>query len=182
MSLGGSSPPQDNTAQLKYAEISKQMYNDFKARYQPIVNNLISTVSDPNTIRNEAQQAGNLSGAGFDASMRATRMKLGDYGPVTADQNTYLTRIASLGHARAVASSENRARITGRDRQVQMLGSLAALGRGVQNNAVAGFSKGAGMENQRNQINQNLHTQAEQSDMQFVGQMAGLAVMGAIAA
>jgi len=49
-SFGGDAPQQDQYAAKKYAKINRQLWNDYKKRYQPIETKLMSD------IQNEGQQ------------------------------------------------------------------------------------------------------------------------------
>lgn len=163
------------------ADISLEQYNDWKARFRPLEQRVISEVeglNDPGRIEQRVQTAQQDVSSQFTAARRADERRMASYGVNPSDGMFGSTeRAYSLAEAGARAGAANRARDLSRTESLNAKMGLVQTGRGIANSAQAGLSTAAsGLQSIGNQQSQQAN-----ANNQATGQAVGTAVAMAAA-
>lgn len=164
MSGGDTSANLDYTAQNAYGTMSREIYDDYRARYAPIEADIISGITD-STVRdtnlNKAVvRAGSIADDRAGVSAGETARDLGRYGvTMTPEQQAVMDRRNALTKTASVAGNENRARINYADTEEAVMRGMVGQGRTSLGIATETAGAAAGLEANRNQTNTQIATQ-----------------------
>ena len=163
--------PED--AQAKLIEIQRE---DFNARYRPLEEAAIAEyMKSP---EQAAQRAGGIAGQGFANAQGMSQRALGRQGAsMTSDQLRASGASTGLAQARAVGTAENTTRRAITDRNIEGIGTMIGIGRGIQGSVNSGMDGAAGMQTARNQAHAGAKAAHKQN---MIG--TGVAVAGLAAA
>ena len=158
------------------AAVSDAQWADFEARYRPIEEAAIAEfLKSPD----EAAGRAGLAAAGArknDAT--ATARQLSRYGAnMTADQQKVAARQQGLSAARGVAGAENITRRNIRDRNIDGMGTMIGIGKGVAGGAQRDLSSAAGMQQDRINAGKAAKAAHRQSTISTATSALGMAAM-----
>lgn len=111
-------------------QLSRAQWEDWKARFAPVIQELADEATDPNAAQDAAIQAKNAMGTAFDSAETINTQNRQKYGiSLTPEQQAAQERISNVSRTAAMASAGNEARISALDRQQ----SILAGGMGLSN-------------------------------------------------
>lgn len=177
MSLTGDAPQKDDYAQKKYAQISREQWEDYKTRFRPYEDKLIDSINNPVLRDEEIGRAKKDTRMAYDTAERDALMRSGRYGGMSADERKVLDRKMGLAEATSVTAATNNTRQDIIDRDTQVQSGMVNVGRGVKGEATGGLATVAQMENERNNINQQIYAQNQANSIGTLGAVTGAAVM-----
>lgn len=175
--LGGDAPQKDEYAQKKYAQISREQWQDYQTRFVPKENRLIESINNPTLKTEEIGRARTGVDEAFDAVGSSALMRAGRYGGMGADERKVLDRKMGLERATSRVAAVNNTRQDIKDRDAQIESGMVNVGRGVKGEATGGLATVAQMENQRNNTNAMIAAQNKAGMIGTLGAVAGAATM-----
>ncbi len=167
----------DQVVNNEYAEITREMYDDYVSRYRPIEEQAVAENLDGSLIDDRLDEVRSNSNAAWAASRGATSRRLSDYGvTLDADQAATRERLGRQDQSASRSSALNEARRREEDRQIQVGNSLMQHGRGVQQVATGAYGQAANLEQNRAAANVQAQNAYRQQKAGFFDQMLGTAV------
>lgn len=168
----------DTAAQMRYAQITQEMYDDYKQRYEPLEGELIDEVTDPVKYQDYVTDAGNTAERSLDQSQgifyrTAQRNGLTLSNDMIGDYEDRFQRDKTA----QIIDARNRTRTAVNDRNIGIKQGLTASGRGLASTAAGTAGSVASMETSRNQSNRARAAQDDASAMQGLGTMASIGLM-----
>jgi hypothetical protein len=159
-------------AQAKLIDIQR---DDFNARYRPLEEAAIAEyMKSP---EQAAQRAGGIAAQGFHGGTGAADRSMGRMGAaMTGDQRRASGEATGLAQARAVGTAENTTRRAIQDRNIEGMGTMIGIGKGIQGSVNSGMDGAAGMQGARNQAHSAAKAGHKQNMMSTGVAVAGLAV------
>lgn len=154
--------------------------DDFESRYRPLEEAAIAEfMKSPEEAASRAQ---GISTSAFGRVSAMTDRSLGRRGVfMTADQAAAAQAATDLDRVRAGATGANLTRRHVTDRNIEGLGTMAGIGRGVQGAGLSGMGDASGMANARNEAGRAARQQHRAGQLQTVSSMAGLGMMAGTA-
>lgn len=161
------------------AKLIDLQWEDFTKRFRPLEDEMLQTYfgnGEP-----EAQRAGLHMAQTFgpaEGAVTDTQRELGRYGAgVTQRQAQALTQQRGLDAARGIATAENTTRRQAKDRNIEGLGTMMGIGRGIQGSAQQNMGQAASMAAQREQAGKAAAHSQRQNTMGNVVSGAGMGYM-----
>ena len=130
-----------------------------------------------NTLGAQLSKADDIVSSQFEAGMGNTLRSAARYGGLTPAQKAEAERLNKLDASKTRITARNSLRDAARDSDLNISGSLMGIGRGVAQNAAAGYGTVANIEAQNNAFNQNAALNASNTTMTNIGTGVGLAAM-----
>ena len=159
------------------AAVSRQEFQHYLDTYKPIE---IDTLKEAQRtdFKEEGDRASNtfsrqiaLSDAAFNRNLSRTNTTL------TAEEQTGLDRRRSISRTADRAGTENVTRRNLSTRNINTLGEMLAVGRGIQNSAAGGLGNAAQMQGQRDAANSQMKSQRRAQQIQTLGMLAAAVIM-----
>lgn len=140
----------DQVLQREYAEISREQFDDYRNRYEPLFGELNRTASQDIVISEEVDRALQGVDGSFEKSREISDRRMAGYGiSLSADQRAARDRVLEGRRLRTRADVSNRTRLDAKDRQDATRADLIAVAQGIRQESQGAFSSVAGLENQR---------------------------------
>jgi len=110
----------------RYARVSRSQWEDYKARFQPLEDELFQAFDNPGLVQASLNDAGRAVEDSFFRANQNLEMNLSRYGLAeTADQKRAVDRNAELAKTATLASARNMVRQRAKDRDKELaLGSI----------------------------------------------------------
>lgn len=167
--------------QAQLAAVSREQYADYVARYQPLEEELIEELLDPQAIRGGVRAAGKEAKQAFTNSRgiyfrEAERSGL----PLSHDQKQDFRHRFRLAKTAGVVDAKNRARGGYDDLRTATMQGLTQTGRGLASTATSNLRSAAGLATQRENINRQLEAQSDANFWSGVGTIGGLTIAAAM--
>lgn len=164
-----------NTATNQLAEITRERYEDYQSRFQPIVEEVAGGLFDTDGYNQKADQNSADVGKAFSNSNNQMDRSLSRRGVSLSDaQRKSLDRKRAINESSAKAGTENMTRQTLRDRDMNVAQNVINIGRGADAKAQQGLQSAANYENQQNVAHTNAIASHNAAQMQMFGTAAGL--------
>lgn len=172
--MGGGAPTPDTYASTKLAEISRQMYGDYKRIYKPLEDQLIG-VTKPKFVNQMVKDARKQAQAGLRVSQGVQRRTASRYG-LQMDPQTRraMHRTNMLNQAKAITGASNNARSGAVELKRNAQLGLLGLAKGTGADAISSMGYSAGLANQRNMMNQQIYQQNQNALYSLIGTGVGL--------
>lgn len=166
----------DTPLQNQYASISREMFADYRRRFEPMLNQMIAESNDPAFVSNAVQEgqagvADQFANARSNADITNQRYRLN----LTPRQQEAADR--ELAHARATTfdTVSNGTRTAAADLQDASRLNLIGIGSGIQGEALGNMDTSVGLESQRVQNSTMAKAQAKSGMLSTIGSLAGTA-------
>lgn len=172
---GNSAPAPDYTAQNKFAQINRQVYDTYKQVYQPVEDAMLAQ-STPAAIRSDVNQAGTISDQAAKVGYGVQRRNFARYG-VSPDGATMadLGRQKQVSDALTKVDNMNRTRTQATDLAGNIKQQALQIGKGDMSSAQNGFGVAAGNEANRNNANRQIAAENQAGWGSFIGTGIGVA-------
>lgn len=152
----------------------------FKERYRPIEDAAIQEFLKGTG--EAAKDAGVNARRSLAGTAGVTDRSLGRRGvTMTGDQRKAAEAGMGLNAARTIATAENTARTKRRDRNMEGLGTMMSIGKGISGSAGDNLSAAAGLQHDREQQNAAAKQAKKQQNIQTASTVASLGLMAAMA-
>lgn len=157
-----------------FADITRREQHRYERNYIPVENAVIGSLGDRSVI----DEARDNATAGFEGLQGRQDRSLRRYG-VSLDplQQQETQRRAGMGKSLTYDSAVNDAELYQRERNDSLRNELINVGRGVAQEANAGFAEASGLQAQRDANNRAAKAQSKASAWGTAGSMASAAIM-----
>ena len=165
------------------ADLTRARWEDFKRRYRPVEQEVINKLGGDGN--DEANRAGAIAARQHEVQARELGAQLAARGTsLTPAQRRAVNRQRGLARSLDVATAENTTRRGVRDRNLNGMGQMIGLGRGIATTASGGLDQAAGMQVQRENTNRQMKDQYQKNMVSGVasGASMGFAVGGPVGA
>lgn len=177
MSMTASAPQKDEEAQLKYAEITRDQWDDYQTRFVPRENALIDAIGNKEMQGLEMARAGDAVDQAYDTTEKNNTMRAARTGGMSDEQRKAASRRMELGKAKTGSKTTNNVRQNIKDRDLNLLSGMVNTGRGVRGQALGGLASSAQAEASRNNTNTQIAANNTAGRWGVAGSAAGLAIM-----
>ena len=144
------------------ASIIEKQQQVARDQFQPIEKRLIGQVTG--SVEAEADQAGAISRKAFMQSRSTFARDVSRKGfGITTAQGDALERRRAIGETKGIATAENVTRRTLEDRNRNLLGNLAGLGKGIASSSLDAFGGAADAQASREATGKQLKAQSKAS-------------------
>lgn len=159
--------------------IADEQWRDFELRYRPLEDRLIQEFfTSPEAA---AREAGSITAGAHAGNADSMARQVGRYGvSMTPDQQRAASRSSGLAAARDIAGTENMTRRSIRDRNIEGLGTMMGIGKGISGGAMDSMGQAAGLASAREQAGQQARAAARQNNRNTAMSMLGMAAMFAL--
>lgn len=157
------------------AMLIDQQREDFNQRYRPLEEAAIAEfMKSP---EQAAQRAGGVAGKAFSGASGMSERAMGRRGAsMTADQRRASADATGLARARSIGTAENTTRRNVRDRNIEGLGTMVSIGKGISGGVNRDMGSAADMQSQRIQANKAASAARKQNMVSTAVSVGGLAI------
>lgn len=132
---GGAPMPDGDEADHINAELSREQYEDYQQRYQPIEEEYVRSISDPNFVKNGVDNTRQRMQQSETVNRGITSRNISRAGlNVTPQQMEVLDRLRKMGEAKNMTYGLDVARDQYSDMQLEGMNVAAGYGRGIARN------------------------------------------------
>lgn len=162
------------------SQVTRAQWQDYQERYVPRELEALGIATDMD-FTEEGDRAGATAARQQSLAAGAFTRQLGRQNVQLTDaQKAGLSRRRMFGQSQAVAGAENVTRRGLKDRNVNALADMVAIGRGIQNTAAGGLQSAANMQAQRDEAGRQMKAQQRAQMFQTAGTLGALAIFAGI--
>jgi hypothetical protein len=158
------------------AQLLEYQREDFMTRYRPLEDAAIAEyMKSP---EQAAKQAGLAAASPFNRAMGMNERAMGRRGAqMTGDQRSAVRSGLGLAKARGVGNAENLMRRQVRDRNIEGLGTMIGIGKGISGSVNRDMGAASQLQTQRLEAGRNAQQAHKQSTTSTVMGLASIAAM-----
>lgn len=156
------------------ADITRAQWEDFQERYIPVENDLLALAST-SSANAAADDSGNYMERAFaNTTGQLGRQNQGLGAPVSARTQAAMDRQTDVAKASGIATAENLTRRAVDERNLNLMGDIIGIGKGINSSASNMANQAGGLATQRKLANDQISSQNQQSALS--GALGGAAM------